>query len=70
MTEGEIWNCYHSWRGTVIQDHNVCHTSICNMDQLYKSLFPNHQEYIRKGRNELSEEIYKGIEIEDIKFIV
>lgn len=67
MTEGEIWNCYHSWRGTVVKDHNACHKSIANMDNLYNSLFPEHNEYVRKGRKELCNEIYKEIELEDIK---
>lgn len=65
MTEGEIWNCYQSWRGTVVKDHNAYYHSIQGMDRLYKRLFPEHKEEPKKGRNELAAEIYNEMEAGD-----
>lgn len=70
MTEEEIWNCYHSWRGTVVKDHNACHNSITSMDELYKSLFPEHKEKERLGRNAIALSINRDAETRDLKFIV
>lgn len=70
MTEEEIWNCYHSWRGTVVKDHNACHNSIASMDELYKSLFPEHKEKERLGRNAIALSINRDAETRDLKFIV
>lgn len=68
MTEGEVWNCYHSWRGTTVKDHNAYHKSIASMDALYKSLFPVHEEYVRKGRKKLVDEAYGEASREDLHY--
>lgn len=70
MTEDKIWDCYQSWRGTIIREHNACYKTLLSMDSLYKSMFPAHEPYQRKGRKELCAEIYNMIEIEDIHYIV
>ncbi len=70
MTEGEIWNCYHSWRGTVVKDHNACFHSLRNMDSLYKQLFPEHKEYKKRGRKEIANEIWKNMDRNDIRYII
>ena len=70
MTEGKVWDCYQSWRGTIIREHNACHKTLLSMDSLYKSMFPAHEPYQRKGRKELCAETYNMIEIEDIHYIV
>lgn len=66
MTEYDIWNCYQSWRGTVVKDHNACYDTLKRMDRLYKSLFPVHEPYKRIGRNELFKEAFKTAETEDL----
>ena len=68
MTEGEVYNCYQSWRGTVVKDHNACRKSIVSMDALYSSLFPTHEEYVRKGRKEIIEASYKEADREDLHY--
>ena len=35
MLEEDILNCYRSWKGTVIKDHNACYKTIHNMDILW-----------------------------------
>jgi hypothetical protein len=69
MTEEEIWNCYQSWRGTFIHEHNAYRKTIISMDKLYKSLFPEHEPYIRKGRKELYDEAFKEAETGDLKYL-
>lgn len=39
MTEYEVWQCYQSWRGSQVRDHNRCHRSLKKMDNLYHSMF-------------------------------
>ena len=68
MTEWEVYNCYQSWRGTVVKDHNACRKSIVSMDALYSSLFPTHEEYVRKGRKEIIEASYKEADREDLHY--
>ena len=67
MTEAEAWNCYQSWRGTVIKDHNACKKTIDKMDELYRSLFPTHEETEKSGRYRISYSILKESNREDIK---
>lgn len=70
MTVGEIWNCYKSWRGTVVKEHNACYKSIHGMDMLYGSLFPGYQKEEKKGKRALCVEIWKESESEDLRYIV
>ena len=70
MTEEEIWNCYHSWRGTIVKDHNACRKSLESMDALYRSLFPKHEEKVRYGRKVLAISINRDAETRDLKYIV
>ena len=66
MTEDEIWNCYKSWRGSVVREHNACHNTLKKMDELYSSLFPPHEDRERMGRNEIAKNINKTAETEDL----
>lgn len=68
MTEGEIYNCYQSWRGTVVKDHNAYIKTINSLDLLYRILFPVHIEEQRKGRKEIASDIWKDAEPQDIKY--
>lgn len=69
MLEENILNCYRSWKGTVIKDHNACYKTIHNMDILYSSLFPNSKPFIRKGRKQLFADIFRTADTEDLKNI-
>jgi hypothetical protein len=68
MTEGETWNCYKSWRGTVVKDHNACRKSTESLDALYTSLFPVHMDEAKEGRGKISLDILKDAEIQDIRY--
>ena len=68
MTDGEILNCYKSWRGTIVKDHNACHKSLASMDALYTNLFPNHREEERKRRKEIAETVYYDAKRDDLKY--
>lgn len=70
MTENDVLLCYKSWRGTVVREHNACRKTLDNLDALYKSLFPVHEEAERKGRNVLFAESFKEAEKEDLYYIV
>lgn len=50
MSSGDIFNCYKSWRGTIIKDHNACYKTLHKMDTLFRTLFPNCEPYVNKGR--------------------
>ena len=69
MTENDIWNCYQSWRGTIIKEHNACYHSIHAMDRLYKSLFPTHKEIKKVGRKEICNEIFEAANTNDLNKI-
>ena len=66
MRESDIFNCYQSWRGTVVNEHNVCHKIIASMDALYHELFPVHEEKEKPSRKAVVKAINREIEREDI----
>ena len=70
MTELEIQNCYKSWRGSVLVDHNACYKTIQSMDRLYNSLFPNKIQDQRKSRYKLCADIYIDANKNDFKTIL
>lgn len=41
MSIKDIENCYKSWRGSIISEHNSYKKSLYNLDNLYKILFNN-----------------------------
>lgn len=59
MTLEEIQNCYQSWRGTFIREHNSYRKTLKSMDDLYKALFPEPVEKTKKGRYLLSQEAFE-----------
>lgn len=69
MTENDIWNCYQSWRGTIVKEHNACHDSLKSMDRLYYSLFPIHKEEKEVGRKEKFEGIFRTANTNDLNKI-
>lgn len=67
MTEEEIYNCYRSWRGTQIIDHNACYQSIKSMDDLYMQLFPIHTKRQKPSRRNIAIRINHEAETEDLR---
>jgi hypothetical protein len=70
MTEAKIWNCYKSWRGSVVREHNACTKTLRSMDDLYASLFPVHVDEPFKGRYEMAEEAFMDAETRDLQKLV
>lgn len=68
MTENDIYNCYQSWRGSVIREHNACHNIVASMDALYQSLFPIHQKREKPSRKRMVKAINHEAETEDLKY--
>lgn len=66
MAKNDVFNCYKSWKGAVIKDHNACRKSISSMDKLYASLFQPHEEIVKEGRKHLIESAFKDAEREDL----
>lgn len=69
MTENDVRNCYKSWRGTQVLDHNAYTRTVSEMDKLYNRLFPEHKEEVKKGRKELTDEIMTDADPQDLKFL-
>lgn len=70
MTELDILNCYKSWRGSIIVDHNAYYNTIHSVDKLYRSLFPNKVQNQRKSRNKICADIYIDANKNDLKNIL
>lgn len=70
MTELDILNCYKSWRGSVLIDHNAYYNTIRSMDKLYRSLFPNKVQSQRKSRDKICADIYIDANKNDLKNIL
>lgn len=70
MTEDQVWNCYKSWRGSVVREHNACTKTLRSTDALYASLFPAHVDVPCKGRTELYMEAFRDAETRDLKKLV
>lgn len=41
MTVLDALNCYRSWRGSLIRDHNACHRTLRSLDAQFCKLFPD-----------------------------
>lgn len=68
MTENDVWQCYKSWRGTVVKDHNVLRKTLASLDALYKSLFPEHIEALRLLRPTIVRQINHEAETKDLRY--
>ncbi len=66
MTEFDIFNCYKSWRGTILREHNAYKGTIMRMDALYNRLFPEHESRNCTGRTEIYNEIIDTAYTEDL----
>lgn len=67
MTEQDIYECYQSWRGTLITDHNAYHKSLEGMDCLYNELFPKHEPRKKMTRSEMVRQINSNADTYDLK---
>ena len=68
MTAEEIWRAYQSWRGSVINDHNVCHHSVKAMGALYDSLFPSHIEQQTPSRRAFVNQANREADSKDLRY--
>ena len=68
MTLGDVWNCYHSWRGSIIKDHNAHKKSIASLDALYASLFPPYKKPRKMGRKEIIGFQFREADTRDLKY--
>lgn len=68
MTDDDVWQCYQSWRGTALRDHNACYHSIQSMDALYASMFTNHANRVKTQRSHMSKEANRKSETTDLKY--
>lgn len=66
MTIEEIVNCYKSWRGTFIKEHNAYRKTLASMDALFKSLFPVEIIKTQRSRNALVKQANKEAETKDL----
>ena len=67
MTEPEVQNCYQSWRGTTIKDHNAYKKSINKMDRIFNAMFPTNAKRPIKSRRVLAKWINRKAETQDLK---
>ncbi len=70
MTKEEIRNCYKSWRGTVVCEHNACYTTLSRMDNLYNDLFhqDEQEQFVTKRRSGLAKSINRQAVSSDIRY--
>lgn len=68
MNEQEVWQCYKSWRGSQVKDHNANAQTIANMDALYSSLFPAHQERWKPLRSAVVRHINHNVTTEEMYY--
>lgn len=68
LTEDDVWQCYQSWRGSQIKDHNACKRTIARMDALYDSLFPPHQERQKPLRSAVVRSINRSAAPEELYY--
>lgn len=61
MTELQIYNCYISWRNSVVKDCNACKRTIDSIDRLYNELFPVHEVYIKGTRSKVIKDAYRDL---------
>ena len=69
MTIEEIENCYKSWRGTFIKEHNAYRKTLASMDALFKALFPIEIIKTQRSRNVLVRQANREVSTEDLKYI-
>lgn len=70
MKEQDVWNCYQSWRGTIVKEHNAYYKTISSLDNLYMNLFPQHTDCKEKpSRKTLVKRVNKEATSGDIKYL-
>lgn len=68
MTEADVWECYQSWRGSAVKDHNACHDTLRRMDALYASLFPPHEKQPKALRSAIVRAANREAETQDLRY--
>ena len=67
MKEYDVMNCYKSWRQSVIGDCNACYVTIKSMDEIFRTLFPDVPQYMRRKRSKVIKTIFKEADYEDLR---
>ena len=70
MTIEEIVNCYKSWRGTFVKEHNAYRKTLASMDALFKSLFPIEIIKAQRSRNALVKQANKEMGTKDAMLLI
>lgn len=70
MTETQVWNCYKSWRGSIVKEHNAYKATPRSTDALYASLFPKHVDAPRNGRAEIYKAAFNDAKAVDLMKLV
>ena len=70
MTIEEIANCYKSWRGTFVKEHNAYRKTLASMDTLFKNLFPIEIIKTQRSRNILVKQANKEMETKDAMLLI
>lgn len=68
MTEQDVWQCYQSWRGSIVREYNAYRKSLARMDALYRSLFPEHKEQPKPLRSATVKSINHSATKEDLYY--
>lgn len=69
MTVEEVHNCYMSWRGSVVKEHNAYYKTLQSLDRLFAELFPEPvAEQKKPKRNDVAKAIYKDGETNDLRY--
>lgn len=67
MTEVKAYNCYKSWRQSVLKDSNACWTSIQSIDKLFRELFPDCKKTDKQTRKRIESEIFGNADETDLE---
>lgn len=71
LSNRDICDCYKSWKGTLIKDHNAYHKTLNSIDALFVSMFiiKEEQKLEKESRKKISTSLYNAIDREDIPYI-
>lgn len=70
MLKSDIQNCYLSWRGSIVKDHNACGKTLYNTDLLYRKLFQEYNKHIPAKRKQLFADIFRSAWAGDLQYTI
>ena len=69
MKRYDINNCYKSWRGCVIKDHNKCYNTLRSIDNLYRKLFGQIEvNTVKRSRKDIVNKAFKEIDFTSVSY--